>query len=201
MKKLERAKLDEEIARCAIDLSRGDQNALELLFDLTASRAFRYAVSLTRHADDAEDVLQTVMVKLAVYPKHLSQAKQPWAYLLRMIRNESFDFLQKKQKLHKSKITLATDWEDADPFAQCELEASVKNALTQLPSQQSEVVILKIWEEMTFQEIGQTIGESMNTAASRYRYALSKLQNLLSEYDSNSNDLEQQAIVSTVRAK
>ena len=46
---------------------------------------------------------------------------------------------------------------------------------------QQEVVVLKIWGELTFQEIADTLDISGNTAASRYRYALEKLRDLLNE--------------------
>jgi RNA polymerase sigma-70 factor (ECF subfamily) len=48
-----------------------------------------------------------------------------------------------------------------------------------LPSEQSEVVILKHWEDLTFAEIAEVLGISQNTVASRYRYAMEKLQRAL----------------------
>jgi RNA polymerase sigma-70 factor (ECF subfamily) len=48
-----------------------------------------------------------------------------------------------------------------------------------LPEDQRAVVHLKIWEDMTFAQIGETLGLPANTAASRYRYALEKLEALL----------------------
>jgi RNA polymerase sigma-70 factor (ECF subfamily) len=59
--------------------------------------------------------------------------------------------------------------------AEPELHRIVRLALDKLPPAQAEVVVLKIWEEMTFSEIGEVLGQSPNTAASRYRYALQKL--------------------------
>jgi len=52
-------------------------------------------------------------------------------------------------------------------------------AIGRLPASQTEVVLLKIWEEMTFVEIGGVLSESPNTVASRYRYALQKLSHFL----------------------
>ena len=57
-----------------------------------------------------------------------------------------------------------------------EQQAEVQAALRRLPAEQAEVVVLKIWEELTFQEIAAVTGESPNTVASRYRYALTKLE-------------------------
>ena len=64
---------------------------------------------------------------------------------------------------------------DDAPLERQEWQSRVQATLERLPTAQSEVVILKIWEEMTFGEIAAVIGESANTAASRYRYALEKL--------------------------
>jgi RNA polymerase sigma-70 factor (ECF subfamily) len=63
-----------------------------------------------------------------------------------------------------------------------ELQEFVRTALDRLPAEQAEVVVLKIWEEMTFQEIGEVLGESANTAASRYRYAITKLTQSLQPF-------------------
>ncbi len=55
----------------------------------------------------------------------------------------------------------------------------IQSAVKRLPQEQAEVVVLKIWEELTFAEIADILGESPNTAASRYRYALEKLSRTL----------------------
>ena len=57
----------------------------------------------------------------------------------------------------------------------------MEQALQQLPAEQREVVHLKVWEGMTFQEIADVTGEGLNTAASRYRYTLEKLRAILTE--------------------
>ena len=49
-------------------------------------------------------------------------------------------------------------------------------ALDHLPRDQREVLVMKIWNELTFAEIGQALEISQNTAASRYRYALAALK-------------------------
>jgi RNA polymerase sigma-70 factor (ECF subfamily) len=52
--------------------------------------------------------------------------------------------------------------------------------LTALPVEQREVVVMKIWGRLTFPQMGEALGISANTAASRYRYALEKLRTQLS---------------------
>ena len=69
--------------------------------------------------------------------------------------------------------------EDPPPLEEYEIKRSVRLAVEKLPPNQSEVVVLKIWEGMTFLEIAEVLGESPNTVASRYRYGLEKLTRLL----------------------
>jgi RNA polymerase sigma-70 factor (ECF subfamily) len=55
-------------------------------------------------------------------------------------------------------------------------EQNLRRALRDLPDDQREVIVLHVWGELTFSEIGELLNVSSNTAASRYRYALTKLR-------------------------
>ncbi|MEJ1974466.1 MAG: sigma-70 family RNA polymerase sigma factor [Lacunisphaera sp.] len=57
-----------------------------------------------------------------------------------------------------------------------ERRQEIEVALQRLPDEQREVLVLKIWQELTFEQIGEVLGISPNTAASRYRYALTALR-------------------------
>jgi RNA polymerase sigma-70 factor (ECF subfamily) len=66
--------------------------------------------------------------------------------------------------------------------------------MRRLPTQQAEVVVLKIWEDFTFHQIGQTLGIPPATAASRYRYGLEKLSQMLgSDLVAHSHQIDQEA--------
>ena len=69
----------------------------------------------------------------------------------------------------------------SDPLGDAELRASVTTALAALPPEQQAVVVLKIYQQHSFAEIGARLGLSLNTVASRYRYALAKLRHTLEE--------------------
>lgn len=175
----------EKIAGCARSFADGDFAALGELFDLTASRLLRYAESVLRSREDAEDAVQAALVRIARNPRSLSAVRMPWAYLLKVTRNEALRILARKKPWGTWLHLLA---ECAVPcerpvrserIESAERDAEVQAALQRLPSEQAEVVILKIWEGLTFQEIATVTGESLNTVASRYRYALSKLELVL----------------------
>ena len=62
-------------------------------------------------------------------------------------------------------------------------EPALCAAMLGLPLQQREVLVLKVFDEMTFKEIADVLGVSINTAASRYRYAIAKLREALEAQD------------------
>jgi RNA polymerase sigma-70 factor, ECF subfamily len=165
------------VKNCALDLARDGVCALGALFDLTAPRAVRYARALTRNAHDAEDALQAAMVRVALHPRVLGEAWHPWAYFLRIVRNEALKIVQRKRADHL--VTLVVEAWSEDALDAADSRHFVREALRKLPPTQAEVVVLKIWEGMTFSEIAEVLGESPNTAASRYRYALQKLSQYL----------------------
>ena len=171
----------DRVRLCADRISESSAAALSGLYDLTAERLVRYAATITRNQHDAEDAVQTALVKVAGQPGLLCGAQQPWPYLLRMVRNESLVILRRKKRwfLTGNLSDLLTR-RLVDQLDQQDRHRAVWAALRTLPTEQSEVVVLKIWEEMTFAEIGEVLGISPSTAASRYRYAIEKLTQKLS---------------------
>lgn len=170
-----------QFRRCADDLQQQGVAALTELYDLAAPRLVRYAVTLTRNQHDAEDVLQAAFVRIARNPERLSTAHHPWPYLLRVVRNEALRVIQNRRS--QSIVETPSACVVHTEFDQQDVAESVRKALRQLPPMQAEVVVLKIWENMTFAQIGAVLETSQNTAASRYRYALEKLTMLLQPHD------------------
>lgn len=157
-----------------------DVGALSGLYDLTANRLLRLAVTITRNQHDAEDAVQATLVRVADSPKFLSAADAAWPYLLRMVRNESLIILRRRKR-----AVALTDLTDlvtrvaVDEVEREETFRAVWAALRTLPMEQSEVVVLKVWEEMTFAQIASVLEIAPATVASRYRYALEKLSRKL----------------------
>ena len=175
----EKAQFSGRIRNCARQLGQQGVAALGPLYDLTAPRLVRYAYMLTRNHADAEDAVQAAMVKIALKPRALSAARFPWAYFLKVVRNEALGIARRRKAIHVLSSLVEACSGPAAAFHDAEIKQCVQSAMQKLPPAQAEVVVLKIWEDMTFIEIGEILGESSNTAASRYRYAMAKLSHLL----------------------
>lgn len=166
----------DRIRQCAEQLAASRGDALGALFDLASQRLVRFAAALTRHQHDAEDAVQTALARLASHPSLLAGVECPWAYLLRMVRNEVLTILRRGQRCTTSgNLSDLVTYCPVDEAQREESHRAVWLALRTLPPEQAEVVVLKIWEGMTFAEIGEVLGSSPNTAASRYQYAMIKL--------------------------
>ncbi len=166
----------EQVRLCIECIAENGAAGLSGLFDLTATRLVRFSVTITRNQHDAEDAVQAALVRVVSNIRLVRAADAPWSYLLRMVRNESLVILRKKKRwpLVSSLADLLTR-RTVDELELEETHRAVWSALRSLPTEQSEVVVLKIWEEMTFAEIAEVLELPPATAASRYRYALSKL--------------------------
>lgn len=172
--------LSERVRICAERICQSGAPALAGLFDLTAQRLVRFATTVTQNQHDAEDAVQVALVRVAARPEHLATANQPWHYLLRIVRNESLAIIRKRKRWSRiGDISDLLTRRYVDQLVQEDNHRAVWKALRALPREQSEVVVLKIWEGMTFAEIGAVLELSPSTAASRYRYAIEKLEQRL----------------------
>jgi RNA polymerase sigma-70 factor (ECF subfamily) len=122
-------------------------------------------------------------VKLAQRPDLLDGVRDPRAFLLRLAHNLAIDLIRRRASRQKNYDQLAA--ESASLFARSAEpdEQSFRDALSlalgELPADQRAVMHLKLWEELTFEEIAEVLEIPPNTAASRYRYGLDKLRERL----------------------
>ena len=165
---------------CVDRLTEQPERALTEMFDLTAQRLVRFAITITGNQPDAEDALQGAFSRIAFKPRLLAKADAPWPYLIRSVRNEALRIIQKRKRTGLQVAERGSGEESIETqIVQEETADTVRRMLKTLPHNQYEVVILKHWEELTFAEIAEALGLSQNTVASRYRYAMEKLQRCL----------------------
>ena len=168
------------VRRQAVAIVEQGPEAVAGLFDLTSHRLVRLSTTITRNQHDGEDAVQVCLTAVAACPDRLVDAANPWAYLLQMVRNESLKILRARKR-----ITMVASLADllivrrVDEVERAETHHAIWLALRKLPTQQSEVIVLKIWESMTFAEIAACLELSPSTVASQYRYGMRKLDVLL----------------------
>jgi RNA polymerase sigma-70 factor (ECF subfamily) len=153
------------------------------LYDEHASALFAFLLNFTRREADARDALQEVFFKLLARPELPAEIRDPRAYLLRLAHRVAIDAYRRR-----AAHTSARERHAAEPLAlfapsaepdEDVFRSALSAALEEVPAEQRAVVHLKLWEGMTFAEIAGTLDIPANTAASRYRYGIDKLQALL----------------------
>jgi RNA polymerase sigma-70 factor, ECF subfamily len=146
------------------------------LYDQYGASLYRYALMLLADRSAAEDAVQQVFASLiALAARQAGKIDNAEHYLRRAVRNECYSALRRSTREQVDVVLQPIDGVDDKPDERIALE----RALGALPPEQREVVHLKMYAGMTFQEIATHTGESINTIASRYRYALDKLKALL----------------------
>ena len=156
---------------------------LARLYDDHAQALFAFLLNLTRHEDDTRDVLQEIFVKLVRQPGLLDGVREKRAFLIRLAHNAAIDLMRRRgtrEKHHEQfgAETVPLFAPTTDPDEQS-FRAALAEALGELPPDQRAVVHLKLWEELTFEQIAAVLEIPPNTAASRYRYGLDKLRDRL----------------------
>ena len=161
-------------------LGRNDPAAVELMWDRYAKDLLTFLQALLCSRHDAEDVLQTVFVRIVHKRHRLAGARCLDAYVYRIARNEAYSYIRKRKR-DKNTQKLPETWLKVTESNResSELAEQLQAALAQLPQQQREVIVMKIYRKKTFLEISGLLGLSRNTVASRYRYGIEKLRNLL----------------------
>lgn len=146
------------------------------LYDQYGASLYRYALMLLADRTAAEDAVHQVFVSfIALIARDAHAIDNAEHYLRRAVRNECYSALRRSPRNDGEVALHSVAGVDDRPEERIALE----RALAALPPEQREVVHLKMYVGMTFQEIATQTGESINTIASRYRYALDKLKALL----------------------
>lgn len=147
------------------------------LYDQHGGALVAYARSFVLDRTAAEDAVQLVFLKLlrgeTVVPD------MPLAYLYRAVRNTALNTRRKRER--ETSLDAESAW-FTHRQGNREAELALQQVLAELPEEQRETVIMRIWSGMTLEEIASATGVPLNTVASRYRYALEKLRERLKPF-------------------
>lgn len=139
----------------------------------------------TRSVADAEDVVQEAFVRFWRHQRQLGG--EPQALLITSIRRVAVDLSRREDRRAAREQQAEEVSGRMEPFFETPVEDRervllVEAALRCLPPEQREVLVLKIWGELTFEQIAGQLAIPPNTAASRYRYALAALRRDLTPF-------------------
>lgn len=162
---------------------------IEKSYEKYGSELYKFAVILLADVEAAEDVVQQVFTKILKLGKKVLEIDDLNSYLRKAVRNQCYEVIKKKSRQNKAIINITKQ-----PFLVKVTEEKVganeheniEKAIRTLPLEQREVLHMKIYEDRTFEEIANVLEISINTVASRYRYAINKLRELLAS-DNKSN--------------
>lgn len=151
-----------------------DREWLTHAYDEHVGGLYRYALVVLMDHALAEDAVQSVFTKLLSSGGTVPDA--PDRYLRRAIRNECLSVRERRSRQQATSAQPVLSGGSAVDHSE---RMAIEAALRELPVDQREVIVLKVYEGMTFKEIADLTDVSADTVASRYRYALNKLRMLL----------------------
>ncbi len=160
-------------------LAQGDQAAFAELYDAYAARIGHYLLVRLGSRDDADDVLQETFLRLTRIRGTLAKVDDLEAYVITIARNEAMRRAAGNARRREKQAPL--DSQDLFCCRSSDAEAreaaeTVAAALSNLSADLREIVELKTYAGLTFQQIAQVTGLPQGTVATRYRLALAKMQ-------------------------
>jgi RNA polymerase sigma-70 factor, ECF subfamily len=146
----------------------------EAFYEAKAAGLILYGRALGLSHGEAEDVVQETFLALM---QKTELPREPEHYCLRTFRNRALNYKRSLWRRLTRELESQRWFEKTEDENPAELAAM--RQLAELPPEQREVIVLKIWNRCTFDEIGALLEISPNTAAGRYRYGLQKMKTQL----------------------
>jgi RNA polymerase sigma-70 factor, ECF subfamily len=152
-----------------------DTTNIESLYRQHGAALVLFAAAVTGDRGRAQDAVHQVFLRLMARGNPV-QASDPKAYLFASVRNAVLNDI-KAQARH---VTLEAEsaW-FVPPDRDYAAEQHLQRALRDIPDDQRQIVVLHIWGDLTFSQIAAVLNINSNTAASRFRYAIGKLRELM----------------------
>ncbi|MDG1452753.1 MAG: sigma-70 family RNA polymerase sigma factor [Polaribacter sp.] len=172
---------------------QGKESSLEILIKRHQQRLYRFIYSKVQDKDVTEDVFQDTFIKVIRTLKKGNYNEEgkflPW--VMRIAHNLVIDYFRKSKRMPSFKNS-----DDFDIFSilsdgslnvekkmiQEQIYSDVRELVYELPEEQKEVLIMRMYRDMSCKEISENTGVSINTALGRMRYALINLRKLIEKH-------------------
>lgn len=176
---------DDSIAQMLCDDSRVEQ-AVRLIMKKYGEQLYWHIRRMVVAHDDAQDVLQETMINVYKYRSTYSNEFPLSSWIYKIATNESLKLLKSKSVGMVSVDDLGdalkeTVRDEAGPDAD-ETLVLLQEAIALLPTKQKMVFNLRYYDEKSYEEIHQIVGDSVNTLKTNYHYAVEKIKNYITEH-------------------
>jgi RNA polymerase sigma-70 factor (ECF subfamily) len=170
---------------------KGDEHALRSLIERYLRPIYNFVYRYTGEQSHAEEITQDVFVNVWRNINRFDPDKKFKTWLFAIAKNTSLNWIKKKRPINFSRFeneegdnVFLESTADPSPlpselFERADLSRKLSEAMGRLSPNYKAVLILHYNEHMTFQEIAESIGESINTVKSRHRRALTQLKEFL----------------------
>ena len=170
----------------------GNEIALEYIINKHQQKIFNFIYSKVHDRDISEDIFQETFIKVIKTLKNGVYNEEgkflPW--VMRISHNLVIDFFRKNNRIKtinsKEDIDIFQFISDGSPNAESvlvndQIIKDIQKLIQELPDDQKEVLIMRLYRDMSFKEIAENTKVSINTALGRMRYAIINLRKLASE--------------------
>jgi len=170
----------------------GDENALKQLINRHQKKVFSYILMSVRNRELAEDIFQDTFIKVinTLKSDNYKEEGKFLQWVMRIANNLKIDYYRKVQRMpvfeSNSDFNIFDVLNGTDPSVEQkmiteQIYSDVKNLVQYLPDEQREVLEMRIYDDISFKDIADITGVSINTALGRMRYALINLRKLIKE--------------------
>ena len=171
----------------------GDENALTVLINRHQSKIFGFIYSKISDRDISNDIFQDTFIKVIRTLKSKSYNEEgkflPW--VMRIAHNLIIDHYRKNKKMpmfrETEEFSIFSIMSDDSPTIENKIireqvEIDLKKLIEELPADQKEVLVMRLYQDMSFKEISEITGVSINTALGRMRYALMNMRKVIDKH-------------------
>ncbi|MBI5265646.1 MAG: sigma-70 family RNA polymerase sigma factor [candidate division Zixibacteria bacterium] len=168
---------------------QGDRGAFETLVDRYQQPVFNIALRMVRRHEDAEDIAQTVFLKAYQNLDRFDAKYKFFSWIYRMTINESINFLDRQKSLEQFREASAPEQPSADrTMEKADTNRALKSALGRLSPDNRAVIVLRHFEDLSYEEIAQTLKIPEKTVKSRLFTARRLLAEALTQAKGVSRD-------------
>ena len=173
---------------------KGNNNAFDILLKRYESKVFSYLLCSVKNQELAEDLFQDVFVKMVVRIKNRQYTENGKfsSWMMRIVHNHLIDYY----RTCPAELILSNDQSEVDLFNNADIAINenreqelidqqtlveVRELISLLPDPQREVLLMRVYDELSFKEIAEKTNCSINTALGRMRYAILNLRHMAYE--------------------